>query len=370
MTAAVLELRAVHARDGAGPHGGPRGRLMGMDLSLGAGVHAVLGTPEDGTLALLDVVTGRRKPRSGTVRIGGADPWRSPRLRARIGSLGVAPVLPEAATVATAMAWAAAAARHPAGEVLGLLGIEQLGPRAVRSLSLGEARALELGLALAIPEPCTLVLYEPLCDVAVARGPKLGETLRARAGKGACVLIITSAVSDAAELADDLYVLRQGRAIGTAPLAASTGCGARELVLWIDPSAGGGARALGAALGTRSELVGVGWQAGDAPGAPELVAVRARELEAAALAVAEECARLGVGVLSLDSSAPPLEQVVRDLWWRSRAPAFAPPSPAKADAVPVPAPPQSEPAVPEQATKEPPAPEPPAPEQASKEPPA
>jgi len=282
--------------------------------------------PKDGLMAMLEVVSGRSRPRSGTVRVAGADPARSPRLRARLGVLGVRPVLPEAATAGTVAAWAAQAAHHGRTDALELLGLERLTQRPVRSLGLAEARAVELGIALSIPEPYALVLYEPLVDLAAGSPASLREALRARATNGACVLVATSSVADAALLGDEVHVLRQGRMLGSLPLIAASGSGVRELALWVDPVAGGGARALGSALGARRELAGVGWQAGATPGAPELVAVRTFELDRAALAVAEECTRLGVAVLSLDSTPPSLEQVIRDAWGRTAGPT-APPGP-------------------------------------------
>ena len=86
---ARVVVERVYARDDAGPEGRSRGTLAGCSLALSAGVHAVLGTPEDGTIALLEVITGARAPLRGRALVAGHDPSRSPQIRARVGSLGL-----------------------------------------------------------------------------------------------------------------------------------------------------------------------------------------------------------------------------------------------------------------------------------------
>ena len=99
----ILVLDRVHARDAAAPKGKARGRLDNLSLALPGGVHAILGSPEDGTLALAEIIGGAKKPTRGMLRILGRDPYRFAAVRARIGVLGAEPRLPPVATVADAV---------------------------------------------------------------------------------------------------------------------------------------------------------------------------------------------------------------------------------------------------------------------------
>ena len=74
MTTPIGQLDRVHARDDGGRGGKPRGRITGVSVALDAGVWAFVGAIEDGTLALAQVCAGRRRPRSGRLRIGNRRP--------------------------------------------------------------------------------------------------------------------------------------------------------------------------------------------------------------------------------------------------------------------------------------------------------
>ncbi|MBI4706080.1 MAG: hypothetical protein HY744_33720 [Deltaproteobacteria bacterium] len=310
----LVALGTVFARDAMGFAGRARGRLHGLSASWGPGVHAVLGTPEDGTLALFQIVTGELRPRSGSVRVAGRDPARSPGLRRRIGSLQPTAELPDGPSVAAVVELAQRARGARGGGVLEPYGLGALARRRPPSLSLGETRAVELVLALATPDPLLLALHEPLGEMEIADRDMVRRRLRDLARGGTVVLVTTSASADAASLCDRVHLLRAGRLVdggaGTEP---------SDLAVWLEPSAGGGGRALASALLARAELGAVGWQGAPAAGGLECVAVRAPDVDAAALATAEECARLGVRVGALRAHPPPAEALVRV----SEAPALA-----------------------------------------------
>ena len=180
----------VHARDAAAPGGKARGSITETTALLGAGVHAFLGAPEDGLIALVDVLSGQRRPTRGQVRVVGVDPASTPSIRARIGALGPDPRLPPAPTVGDAvrLALQARGERVPRIDaVLDPFGLGALHARPPRTLSFAEARAVELALALTTPAPLLLVLYEPLADVALPAPERVRLLLRdlARAGAGA-----------------------------------------------------------------------------------------------------------------------------------------------------------------------------------------
>jgi hypothetical protein len=129
---ARLVLRDVVARDASGLKGAARGILYGVSLDLGDTDVAVLGGIEDGTLALVEALVGRRAPDRGTIKVDGQAPFSSPELRRDIASFGVEPALPPARTVAASVGLATSAWERPVsfGEVLGPWSLEA--PRVAR----------------------------------------------------------------------------------------------------------------------------------------------------------------------------------------------------------------------------------------------
>ena len=325
----VVLLEGVHAHDAAGPRGKPRGALSGVTIGLPAGVHAVLGTPEDGTYTLLDVVTGARAPQRGRVTIAGRDPAGTPFLRARIGALPPEPRLPDARTVRDAVRLAMRA-RGESGDrfdaVIDPLGLSKLHARDPRSLSFAEERAVELALALSTPAPMLVALHEPLAEVAIPRSTLLATRLREIAASGACVIVTTSSPKDAKLLGDRVLVLHRGgfarEAIGGEGLGLPAPI---ELVVWATR----GARELAAAISRHEGVLAVAWEdasAGSAwPGAAA-VRVRGANAEACALAVTDAIVETGIEVEGIEQRSPGLGEVratTEALWRMARRSAAA-----------------------------------------------
>ncbi|WP_437817940.1 ABC transporter ATP-binding protein [Sorangium sp. So ce1078] len=319
----IAVLEGVRARDSAGEAGRPRGSLFGAAAALGPGVHAVLGAPEDGTLALAEVLAGRAAPLAGRVLVAGRDPFRSAATRARIGVLAIAPELPDGASVASSMSVALRARGAPASGAAALLeplGVAPLLARRSASLSFAEARAIELSLALGVPQPLLLCLVEPFADVAVPSPAPIRERLRALAAGGACVVLITSSIVDASAVADRIHVLDRGVIARTepgdgerltgAPSATAPGRSEVELHVLVHERApdAPGARALAAAL-ARSPAVRAGaWEQGPVE-ASSMLRVRAADREAAALAILDAAALEDVALIAISSPAPSLHDV-------------------------------------------------------------
>jgi ABC-2 type transport system ATP-binding protein len=309
--APVLALDRVHARDAEGPLGRARGSLSGVTLALGPGAHAFLGTPEDGALALADLLTGARSPLRGRVTVNGRDPARTPFLRARIGALTVAPRLPAAPTVRAAVRLAMRA-RGETGErcsaVLETLGLSLWETRAPRSLAFAEQRAVELALALSTPAPVLLALHEPLADLALPHLELLPLRLREAAAAGTCVVLTTSSPADARALADHVLMLHKGllarEATGGAGLVLDQGVTLRARVR-------SGARELVAALSLRPEVRAVSWQemAPETADSSVLVELRGDHAEACALALIEAALTAGAEIEALSERAPSLGEV-------------------------------------------------------------
>lgn len=289
-----LALAQVHARDAAGPNGRARGAITALTLALGPGLHTFLGSPEDGTLALFDALSGARRPLKGTVRLAGFDPFRAAHVRARIGALTPEPRLPPAPSVGAAIRLALEA-RGESGErvdaVLAPLGLAGLVARRPGSLGFAEARAVELALALTTPAPLLIVLHEPLADVAVAQIGVIPRRLRELAAAGACVVSTTSSPADARALEGRILVLHRGflaREAGGG--GAGLALGEAEITAWVRDALGEpGVRELAAALTRRPGVHCVTWDDGLRAGAP----VRAPDSESMAAAGPSRAGRAG-----------------------------------------------------------------------------
>ncbi|KYF68180.1 hypothetical protein, partial [Sorangium cellulosum] len=323
--APIVALEGVRARDSAGEAGRSRGGLVGVALALGPGVHAVLGAPEDGTLALAELLAGRAAPLAGRVLVAGREPFRSAATRARIGVLSVAPELPDGASVASSMSVALRARGAPpssAAALLEPLGVAPLLARRTASLSFAEARSVELSLALGVPQPLLLCLFEPFADVAVPSTELVRGRLRALADGGACVVLITSSTVDAKAVADRIHVLDRGviartepgdgERLAGAPIPVAPGAGGPEVELHVliherGPDAPG-ARALAAALAVSPAVRAGSWEQGPA-GASSTLRIRAADREAAALAILDAAAREDVTLAAIWSPTPSMHDV-------------------------------------------------------------
>lgn len=333
---AILHFARAHARDAAGPRGRARGAVNDLSLMLGPGVHAVLGAPEDGTIALHELAAGARRPLRGAVTLAGHDPARTASIRARIGALAPEPRLPPASTVRASILLATRARGEKGNDVAAIvdpLGLAGLLGRSPRSLSFAEARAVELALALSTPAPLLLALHEPLADASV-RESLVHQRLRDLAVAGACVLVTTSSPSDAQAFADRVHVLHRGslaREAAGGALALGAGPAAMvELTAWVRvdraPDAGGagaaagderaaaapGPRELAAALSRHAAVRGVSWDAAASAGAwPGTAPVRVRgdSAEACAEALIDAALDTGVTIEAIAQAATGLGEV-------------------------------------------------------------
>ena len=312
-----LLLEAVHARDAAAPRGASRGSLTGVSLALGAGVFAVVGAPEDGTLVLSEVISGARAPLQGRVLVEGQSPARSPLLRARIGALAAEPALPDARTVEASVALSRRARGESttrSGDVLDPFGLGHLARREPRSLSFAEARAVELALALSTPSPLLVVLHEPLSDVALNLLGLVRERIRELALGGACVVVTTSSPADARALGDRVLVLHKGLVLGEADAAEPMPGGEPALVAWVRPaddaSERAPVRALARLLADRTEVRAVAWSeaTGPYPRAAEL-RLSGADLDACALALTDAAVEAGVVIEAVAPASPGIVQV-------------------------------------------------------------
>jgi ABC-type multidrug transport system ATPase subunit len=209
----ALRLEGVEARDDAGLRGRARGALRGLTLTLPRGLSVLVGTPEDGTLALTLVLAGLTRPRAGRVLIDGVPLGRAAHGRARVAALTADPELPELPEAVALARLVAAARGEPAArgdELLARFGLAALARRRTKSLSHEEARALEAALALSHPAPSLVVAFEPSAELGPLDPELVRSALREQALR-APVLVLTSSVGEASSFGDAWLRLVAGR---------------------------------------------------------------------------------------------------------------------------------------------------------------
>ncbi len=296
---ALVRMTSLFARD-------ERGAVHGLNLALPAGASgALLGSPGDGTSALVQVLSGSERPQSGDVTVGGVRPFSSPSVRRRIATLPDSPALPDVGRVRDLLVFARMlrGSEGPRGEWYEPLHMRDLDDVPVERLDRHQRRTVALALALAVSSPLLVALLEPLCQVLHVERAWLRTVLKRRAEQGACVLVLTSSVRDASALVDDVATLQRGRigrAIGAPDLEDLTPGMEVELHAWSDAP-----RALVSALVLEPAVLAVAWDS--QAGSP--VRVRCRNLEEGAATVARVAVSKRVRIQALQPVLPGLGEV-------------------------------------------------------------
>ncbi|GAB3448003.1 ABC transporter ATP-binding protein [Phycicoccus ginsengisoli] len=221
--AVLVRSRAVEVRHGRVE------AVRGVDLDLRAGeVAALMGRNGSGKSSLLWALHGTGRRSAGAVSVGapdgpGTDPSTvSPRTRRRLVGLvpQSAPDLLYLDTVAAECAQADHESGAPPGTTRGLL--DRLAPGVhdgthPRDLSEGQQLALAVAVQLAAA-PRVVLLDEPTRGLDHPGKEALVEHLRSLAADGRAVVVATHDVEFAADVADRVVVLGQGRVVadGTA----------------------------------------------------------------------------------------------------------------------------------------------------------
>jgi ABC-2 type transport system ATP-binding protein len=193
-------------------------RDVGFTVGYGE-IVALLGPNGAGKTTTLEILEGFRTRDGGTAEVLGYDPGErssARELRERTGlvlqDIAVEPYL----TVRETIARAAGYYRAPrdVAEVIGLVGLDGLERRKVRSLSGGQKRRLDLALGL-IGNPALLYLDEPTTGFDPAARRDAWELVRGLRTAGMTILLTTHDMDEAQALADRVVLLSSGVVVAT-----------------------------------------------------------------------------------------------------------------------------------------------------------
>jgi ABC-2 type transport system ATP-binding protein len=182
-------------------------------LDVGPGVTLLLGPNGSGKSTLLKLASGVEQPTAGSVSVGGHDLWRD-EVAARAGLAYVPehPDLTPYATVGEVLGLVCRLRGRPVDDgarALQVVGLEELGRRSVRELSMGQRRRAVLAAAF-IGEPTTLLLDEPLDAMDRAMRLWLTSWITDASARNATVVVATHDVEPFVPLARRAIVVSRG----------------------------------------------------------------------------------------------------------------------------------------------------------------
>jgi ABC-2 type transport system ATP-binding protein len=212
--------------------------LDDVSLTVGPGeMVGLLGPNGAGKSTLLSLVSGLRRPDSGTVRLDGRDP-RDPAARAALGTTPQETGLPATLRVGEVVDLVGAHYRDPMprGEVLERFGLADLARRQTGGLSGGQRRRLAVALAL-VGRPQVVLLDEPTTGLDVEARHTLWTALRHYQADGATVLVTSHYLEEIEALARRVVVVGAGRVIVDDDLPAVLAMAAARRVLIEVPEA-------------------------------------------------------------------------------------------------------------------------------------
>jgi ABC-2 type transport system ATP-binding protein len=202
--------------EGLRKHYGSYEALRGISFEIRRGeVFGLLGPNGAGKTTTVEILEGYRRPDGGEARVLGEDPQRAPRgWRERIGVVLQSSSLYPNLTVREHLELFGGYYSRPrdVAETIELVGLDEKAAARVRTLSGGQKRRLDLGLAL-VGDPELIFLDEPTTGFDPSARRTAWETIRGLRGLGKTVLLTTHYLDEAAQLADRVAVLREGRIV-------------------------------------------------------------------------------------------------------------------------------------------------------------
>jgi ABC-2 type transport system ATP-binding protein len=218
-TGSAIHPAAVIVRGLTKRYGG-RTVLAGLDLEVRRGeCFALLGPNGAGKTTTIEILEGVRPRDGGDVDVLGEDPAVGGRAwRDRIGVVaqgeGAGPALSVRETLDHFAGYHGAS--RPTGELLAAVGLEGSAGVRVERLSGGQRRRLAVALGVQ-GRPELLFLDEPTTGMDPVARRRFWELIRELRADGTTILLTTHYLDEAAELADRVGVIAEGRLADVAP---------------------------------------------------------------------------------------------------------------------------------------------------------
>jgi branched-chain amino acid transport system ATP-binding protein len=203
-------------------HFGGLKAVDGVDFALNAGeIHALIGPNGAGKTTFVSLLSGRRLPQSGTIRLGGEDITRLPahaRVRKGIAyTFQITSIFPRLTVFDNV---ALAVQSHGAKDLpaktraaLARVGLQGLEEQEAQTLSYGHQRLLELAMGLAL-QPRLLILDEPTQGLAASEIEGFKQLVQGLV-PDTTVLLIEHNMDVVMDLATRITVLNFGQVLAT-----------------------------------------------------------------------------------------------------------------------------------------------------------
>ena len=240
---------------------------LDVEFSSAGGVVALFGPSGAGKTSIINAIAGLVKPDVGRIKVGDRVLYDSakgidvPAFQRRIGYVFQEARLFPHLSVEANLRYGQKA-RGPIDETVEMLGLSHLLTRTPRDLSGGEAQRVSIARAL-LSKPDILLMDEPLAALDTKRKSDILPYLsQVRDHAKIPIFYVSHALSEVAQLANDLVLFRQGRITRFGPIseiladpAAVPDLGVREAGALIEavltaPDAGDGLSALATSAGT------------------------------------------------------------------------------------------------------------------------
>ena len=190
-----------------------------VDLAIERGeCFALLGPNGAGKTTTVEILEGFRRRDGGEVEVLGADPPHGNRAwRARVGVVGQTVGAPLDLTVREAVTHFAEYHAQPRAteELLAAVGLTEAERTRIPDLSGGQRRRLDVALGVQ-GQPDVLFLDEPTTGLDPAARRQFWSLIKGLRSAGTTILLTTHYLDEAAQLADRVAVIAQGRLLETA----------------------------------------------------------------------------------------------------------------------------------------------------------
>jgi ABC-2 type transport system ATP-binding protein len=198
--------------------------LQGISLTVPEGsIFGFLGANGAGKTTLIHLITGLRKPTSGTVKIFGIDS-STMEGKSRLGYLPERPYFHDHLTgegvlkyFGTLAGMSRAEIQKRMGEVLPLVGMEHARKVELKKYSKGMLQRIGIAQAL-MHNPQFLVLDEPMSGLDPLGRKEIRELITRLAGEGKTIFFSSHVIPDVEAICDQVALIQKGKMIGCGPI--------------------------------------------------------------------------------------------------------------------------------------------------------